>query len=83
MQAILAGTFDALFESGQRLLVTCAVAATASVTARVLHSRAKKLYYPEMAARRVQLWTLAYDTVIWGSCLVVGLRFMLFLQAFF
>lgn len=82
MQAILSGTFDSLFEAGQRLLVTCVVAATASIAARILHSRAKSLYYPDMPSRKVLLWTLAYDTVIWASWLVVGLMFMLFLQAF-
>ncbi len=47
MQAILSGTFDSLFEAGQRLLVTCVAAGAASVAARILHSRAKRLHYPD------------------------------------
>ena len=82
MQAILSGTFDALIDAGARLLVTCAVAGTASLGARLLHSRAKKLYYPEMPARKVQLWTFAYDTVLWVSGITVGLMLLLFIQEF-
>jgi hypothetical protein len=82
MQSELVGTFEPLVVAGQRLLVTCAVAGAASLAARMLHSRAKKRSYPAISARKVQLWTLAYDTVIWISWLAVALMFMLFLQAF-
>jgi hypothetical protein len=82
MQAILSGTFDSLVAAGARLLVTCVVAGGALLAARILHSRAKKRYYPAMSARKVQLWTLAYDSVIWISWLAVALMIMLFLQAF-
>jgi hypothetical protein len=43
MQAILSETFDSLIAAGERLLVTCAVAGAASLAARILHSRAKRL----------------------------------------
>ncbi len=79
MQAILSHTFDALIDAGARLLLTCAVAGTASLGARLLHSRAKSLYYPEMPARKVELWTFAYDTVIWVSGIAVALMLMLFM----
>ncbi len=82
MQNILVGTFDSLFAAGARFLVTCGAAGAASLTARILHSRAGRLHYPQMPARKVQLWTFAYDTVIWVSGIAVVLMFLLFLQAF-
>jgi hypothetical protein len=82
MQAILSGTFDSLIDAGARLLVTCVAAGAASLAARILHSRAKRLHYPQMPARKVQLWTFAYDTVIWVSGLAVVLMFLLFVQEF-
>ena len=82
MQSELAGLFDPLIDAGARFLLTCVVAGAASLTARVLHSRAKKRSYPAMPERSVRLWTLAYDTVIWGSAIAVVLMFLLFLQTF-
>jgi hypothetical protein len=82
MQSELSATFAPLVAAGQRLLVTCVVAGTASLVARILHSRAKRLHYPKMPPRRVQLWTFAYDTVFWISGLAVVLMFPLFIQEF-
>jgi hypothetical protein len=82
MQAILSGTFDSLIAAGARLLATCVIGGAGIVTARILQSRAKKLHYPNMPPRRVQLWTFAYDTVIWASWLAMVSMFLLFLQAF-
>ncbi len=62
--------------------MTCVIGSAAIVTARILQSRAKRLHYPEMPPRKVRLWTLAYDTVIWVSWLAMVLMFLLFLQAF-
>jgi hypothetical protein len=82
MQSLPASTFEPLIAAEARLLVTCVVAGAASLAARILHSRAKKHWYPAMSARRVQLWTFAYDSVLWLSGLAVALMFMLFLQVF-
>jgi hypothetical protein len=35
-----------------------------------------------MPARKVQLWTFAYDTVIWISALTVILMLLLFIREF-
>jgi hypothetical protein len=82
MQSELVGLFDSLFYAGARFLATCVIGGAAIITARILQSRAKKLHYPNMPPRKVQLWTLAYDTVVWVSWLAMVLMFLLFLQAF-
>jgi hypothetical protein len=82
MQAVLSGTFDSLIDAGARLLVTCVIGGAAIITARILQSRAKRLHYRNMPPRKVQLWTFAYDTVIWVSWIAIVLMFLLFIQEF-
>ena len=82
MQAILSGTFDSLIDAGARFLATCVIGGAAIINARILQSRVKKLHYPNMPPRKVQLWTFAYDTVIWVSWIAIALMFVFFLREF-
>jgi hypothetical protein len=82
MQSELSGLFDSLLDAGARFLATCVFGGAAIITARILQSRAKRLLYPHMPPRKVQLWTFAYDTVIWVSWIAMALMFVFFLREF-